>query len=209
MRKPYQTILVLGTLCIGIYSMLQLHARHTAPIQTIACNKGTVTLLHVHNQTVVIDPGFIGRSASAKSWAQYTLAPYLIQTTGSLTIDHLIILQPSSRTFEALHALASAAHIKTIYIPWWQGTLTKSAWHNFFALRTTLQEHGTTLLRLGNTPTNITLGAHTTLHITALPQQASYQQATFPLFCISGQIDKESFEIYSAKHTITQDTKEK
>jgi len=204
MRKPYQTIVVLGALCIGIYGMLQLHARHTAPIHNIACNNGTVTLLHIHNQTVVIDPGFIGRSASAKSWAQYTLAPYLIQTTGSLTIDHLIVLQPSSRTFEALYALASAAHIKKIYIPWWQGTLTKSAWHHFFALRTTLQEHGSTLLRLGNTSTKITLGTNATLHITPLPQHATYQQATFPLFCVSGQIDKESFEIYSAKHTITQ-----
>jgi hypothetical protein len=116
-------------------------------------------------------------------------------------------LQPSSRTFEALHALASAAHIKKIYIPWWQGTLAKSAWHNFFALRTTLQEHGSTLVRIGNIPTEITLGA-ALLQITALPQHATYQHATFPLFCISGQIDKESFEIYSAKHTITQITKE-
>ena len=73
-----------------------------ANIDSLACNKGTVTIIASSNQLIVIDPGVIGRRLSAPSWCEYTLMPHLVKKYGTTVIDQLIILQPNKIIFDAL-----------------------------------------------------------------------------------------------------------
>lgn len=163
-------------------------------------NGGHVTLVHSDGQTVVIDPGVIGRKPSASSWVQYTLAPEITSTTGKHAIDHLIIMQPSIRTFEAIEVLCRTMQINTIFLVSWNGTLKKNGWRTFFHLRRAAQQQGIRFARIGKRKLLIPLGSKNKLIAKPIDGTQHYHDATYPVLCISGQIDNQTFTIYSAKH---------
>lgn len=200
--------IVFTLLLAGFYIVLQMHAQYKPILHQIPCNGGTITIAHDNKQTIIIDPGVIGKSASACSWVQYTLMPYIIQLTGSLHIDHVVMLQPSMRTFEAITTLCKNMKIQYVYLPWWHGTLSKSAWRTFFQMREAVHKQHGTIKHLGAHATHIVLSADSMVHIEPTTYTGTYQEATFPIFHVYGTIDKESFEFYSAKHKMNSQKSE-
>jgi hypothetical protein len=178
-------------------------------ITTCACNKGSVIIIHYHNKTVLIDPGYIGQRPSASSWVQYTLAPYVIQLTGSLTIDYMIVLQPSSRMFEALASLCTKLQVSQVYMPWWQGTLSRGAWHNFFVFKEMLARTGGTIKRFGDWPIKIPLPNQSCIRLLPLEQMITYHEARYTDTRVDCCIDKDIMTFYAAKHTDTVEKKGK
>ena len=98
-------------------------------VEQIPCHNGSLTIIAHNNSLTIVDPGFLGQRISAPTWVEYTLIPLLLKKYGHTTIAHLIILQPTIITFEALDALSNHAIIETLYIPSWQGTYKPL--HNF------------------------------------------------------------------------------
>lgn len=199
-RCSMRKIKYLALLLVVIYIALHMHGTGEATILEIPCHNANVTVIINNRQTILIDSGVIGQRASANSWISFTLVPYLTQTTGHLQIDHIIALQPGARTFEALTLLSRKMHIKRVYLPYWDGTLSRSAWRAFFALREQLKETDCILIRMAKRDYRIKLSQNNSLQIEPLEQQLKYQDATYPAFHVHGQIDNESFDIYAAKH---------
>lgn len=154
-KTQKQSIICLTILLVTTIGYLKWLQTPTSLVTSIACNKGEVTLIHKNNKTIIIDPGFIGQRLSAASWAQYTLVPEIIKQTGSTTIDHLIVLKPGIIILEALTTLCANMKVKTIYYPYWSGEMSASEKRSWALLQQALQEHGTTLKRIGKYTLNI------------------------------------------------------
>jgi len=114
---PIQRLFILLSFLIILMMVNHLWSKNLTGFFEISCNNGTVILVTDHGKTMLIDPGCIARNASAASWVEHTLAPFIIKNTGSLHIDYFIILQPRQRLFEALIKLLSTISIKTLIMP--------------------------------------------------------------------------------------------
>ena len=172
-----------------------------SPISTMSCNNGSVIVIHAYNKTALIDLGYMGRRASAVSWVNYTLAPQLIQLTGSLSVDYVIVLQPSSRTFEALASLCTKLRVHTVYMPWWQGTISRGAWRNFFIFKELLADNGGVLKRYGNWPLTIALSDKSSIRLLPLEDLITYHETRYTDTRVDCCIDKDTVTFYAAKHT--------
>ena len=167
-------------------------------IEHIDCNGGQVTVICNKGQTVVIDPGVIGRKPSANSWVQYTLAPYITTTTGRHAIDKLIIMKPGIRIFEAIETLCRTMQINTIFLVSWDGTLKKNGWRAFFHFKRAAQEQGIRFARIGKRKLIIPIDLDNKITIEPTNSTFKYHDATYPTLHISGQINNQMFTIYSA-----------
>ncbi len=186
-------LLLIGT-CIGLKCLQKPHT-----VVQVNRETGNVTVIAHNNQTIVIDPGVIGRNRSAQSWTSYTLIPEIVKKTGSVTIDHLIVLQLNIFTFQAIEALCKKMTVKNLYLPWWTGHLPYYVWRHFAQLRETTKNAHTNMVHISNKPITINNNKNNII-LTPLEQQLRYNDVTYPVLCVSGQIDNEIFTIYAAKH---------
>lgn len=168
-------------------------------VSHIPVNGGSVIVIRHADTTTIIDPGYIAQRPSAQSWLQYTLLTWLIQMTGSLTIDHLILLQPGSRIFEAMTTLCPKAHIKHMYVPWWQGTMSRGALRHFCQMKELLERQGVKLVRCGGSKIKIVLSSAAQVCLVPLGaiSQPEYSYCDVGVEC---SIDKEVVAFYAAKH---------
>jgi len=185
----------------GLLWSVSYMARGTGdPVTPIACNKGSVFILHDHHKTIIIDPGYIGRSPSAASWVQYTLVPQLIQLTGSLRVDYVIVLQPGSRVFEALGSLCTKVQVQQVYMPWWDGTLSRAAWRNFFLFKELLVDNGGVLKRFGDRPIKIPLSDDSGIRLLPLPGTIAYHEAQYRDTHVEWYKHHDTMTFNTAKH---------
>lgn len=113
--SPLRSIIALSALlCLSWISLAFIYPCHD--IQHIPCSRQkNLVLLNYHNQTILIDPGYLQHQSN--SWINYTLPSEIIMRTGIAHIDHLIILQPSDKVFQAIQTCALQLPIKKMYIP--------------------------------------------------------------------------------------------
>jgi hypothetical protein len=194
------TIIAMSLFFSGVSVMLYMQSRARSSIIPLAYNDGEITILHHAHHTVIIDPGVLGKRASAVSWVNHTLVPELIKKTGHLSISHYIVMQPSIRTFEALHALSLKVPIKNLYIPLWTGTMPRGIWRHFFGLRDQIKKEGGSLIRISTYPRKIHLTSDFVVYIHPLEAQLKYNEADFPALSVYGQMNKESFAVYAGKY---------
>jgi hypothetical protein len=168
--------------------------------EELPCAKETLHIIKHADTLVVIDPGCLGRSLSAVSFVQYTLIPHIIQTFGTHTIDHLILLKPGKLTFDAVLALMERAKVKHIYIPVWQGSLSKSGLYTFMRIKEKAALSGTALHRLNKQELTIIHDAKATIRIKNLQSQLQKGPIQFNAFCICHTIDKQSVTLYPSQY---------
>jgi len=197
-KQLHRSILAL-TLLLGLsFLYLKLIRPTSTFIETIPYKNELVTLIKSKNQTIVIDPGCIGKKSSAQSWVEYTLAPNIIQKTGKNGIDHLIVLKLGIITFNYIEKLCSLMSIKTVYMPYWEGTLHKNGWRSFFFMRRALEKNGTKLVRIGKKPITVTFPEEKKLLITPLDKRIAYHDSTYPTCIITGQIANQTIYIQNS-----------
>lgn len=158
----------------------------------IPCGKGTITVLHTRNYTMLIDRGYTSAIASASSWVQYTLVPTLIKNYGNPVIDSYICMRPGIRSFQVAQASASALYVRSLYIPYWTGSASSSMLRSYYALKNVLRLKNIQLLRIAPQSTitinkAITITAHNTLR--------SSMQLKYPLLTIVIKYDKKELKI--------------
>ena len=168
--------------------------------EDLACAKELLHIIKHTNQLIIIDPGCLGRYLSAPSYVQYTLLPHLIQKYGTHTIDHLILLKPGKLVFDAVLALLQRATIKNLYIPLWQGNLSKSGIYAFMRLKEKAALCDMQIHRLSQREMYILHDAHSTLSIKPLGTQIKKGPIQFNAFCICHTIDKQSVTFYPSQY---------
>lgn len=110
-------------------------------ITTVPCNNGAITLILHNNALIMIDPAFIAAKPSYESFIAYTLVPEIIEKTGYMHIDHLIIYKFNKRILDALQFLATKITIKNIYLPVWKNKIPFFAWRSYVNLKKTISAH--------------------------------------------------------------------
>ncbi len=199
----------LGTFCclflgLGIYLKSVAHTRE--PVAHIPCNKGNLTLITTDGTQTLIDPGYLGQRINAASYAQYTVIPAILKKTGITTIDHLIILQPSTMIFKALECFCTKMNVKKIYLVVWDDEPTRGFLRNYFSWKRIAESLNIEVVRLTCHATmHIPLEKATTISISPLDAMLKTATISFPALCVSTQIDNQKITLYSAKYAKKQE----
>ncbi len=185
MRHPFSRFIVL--LFFFASSMIIIGAHEpSSSIYPLPCRRGSVFIIRTNTSTIVIDPGYIGSHRSAPSWISYTFMPALIAHTGSLTIDHLIILKPTSTSCEALHTLLDNAYVKHIYFPLLTGELMAPLKQSFGKLYAHIKKDNIPLTRIDTRQSIV--GSPPLLLIKPTGTLRKYHTITYPHTIIEGTI---------------------
>lgn len=185
---------------LGLSVMFGTYLKYTCnpvPITTITCNRGHINILYVNNQTIVIDPGLLGTNISSASWVEFTLIPTIVTLTGQTTISHLIVLQPSQLTFEALRALCTTCMVQKIYMPLWRGKMSAGQRRAYAKLMEIIRINNVEIIRLSH-GMDIEIGIDK-LTITPQPQTIYSKEINYQAWHISGAIKGYLVDISSQK----------
>lgn len=174
--------------------------RWSAPVQTLNCHSGEVTLVYHHKQLALIDPGVIGQRISAPNWCEYTLMAHLAKEYGITKIDYLIALQPNGVLFDALTHLIDKIEIKKIYLPLWNGKLPSHWWRQYFKFLEQCKKNGCTLIRLSPQDVRTIYLGTDSITITPLESIITHHDYSYPAFAVSGSISDNKIELYSRKY---------
>ncbi len=196
---PVRTIALFSFILLFIMLASKVNTKSTI-IRKIECHGNFVHIIHDNKTNILIDSGVIATRPSAQTWVKYTLIPQIIKQTGSLVLDHVIVLQPSMRLFEALTLLCSQIHIKNIYMPKWRGLLPKKVWFTFIQLRKTLENNGGIINFIQTNTISIRLSQSNVLNLDPCRKQLRYFTCTYPIIHVNGQIDNHLFSLYAAKY---------
>ncbi len=132
---------LLACLLVGTCIILKLFPYNYPSTETITCNNGTITFINYNKTLIMIDPGFIASKPSYESYISYTLLPEIIQKTGRMNIDHLIVFKFNKRILDALQFLATKITIQHLYIPAWKGKITPNTWYSYAKLKKTVTSY--------------------------------------------------------------------
>jgi len=158
-----------------------------------------VQVCQTAHKTIVIDPGYLGRYASALSFVEYTLKPELIKTYGTQTIDHLVLLAPGTLLFQAIERLLNICTVHHLHVTHWHDG-TPSLARAYMRLKQQAADKGTQIHRISNKSLTLMQTKNSTVQCHPLGQQCKKSAVHFPAVCITGFIDKHLFTIYPAQY---------
>jgi hypothetical protein len=160
-------------------------------IEKIVCNKGEITLINHNNSLVLIDPGFIASKPSYESYIAYTLIPAIVQKTGKLQLDHVVVFKFNKRILDALQFLATKITIKDLYVPRWNGRIPKFAWQSYVKLKKTIAENNGRIMSISYKK-EIHLDKTAKLFIEPTSaKDISYYEATYRPLQVNGTINNQ------------------
>ncbi len=190
LRRSWQ-VKISGLLFIMVFACSYLKCLQAPKklCSTIACAQGSVTLVHAHNTTVLIDTGALNRIPTPESWVEYTLLPELIKQLGSTKIDHYVFVQPTFRGFKAAQAVVEFAPVKNVYFPYWCGDADKKLLGAYGGLKRACADHNVTIKRMGKTPLTINLSNDEKISLTTQKPWITKGDISFPQIAI--QTDTE------------------
>lgn len=142
-----QKSLALLLLLIGSFGIIGLYAPLNDHTEIPYANN-TISIIRDEGKIIVFDPGVLGKRQSAQSWVQYTLLSELNKRYGTTHIDHLILSRPGTLLFQTVEALLQKTTVGTIYLPWWEGSLSKNGWRSFFAMQRLMKEKNVRFIRI-------------------------------------------------------------
>ncbi len=142
-QKSIALLILLFSSCgiIRLYAPLDDHIE-------IPFADNTISIIRDEGKIIVFDPGVLGKRQSAQSWVQYTLLSELNKRYGTAHIDHLILSRPGTLLFQTVEVLLKKTTVSTIYLPWWEGNLSKNGWRSFFAMQRVIKEKKISLRRI-------------------------------------------------------------
>ncbi len=164
---------------------------------SIPCNKGTITVLHHNQKTIVIDPGLIGQRPSGKQWAQYELITSITKQTGISHLNTVICLQPTATILQALELMCHTTSIELLMIPYWDGTVSKGMNRSWHSLKRTAQTYGTKISRIGYR--NQKVPGCPDLSIQLANKKITSGDYSYPGLLVTGSIDGKNIAISSSR----------
>lgn len=187
-RRICLLALFLITICTG----LKLFPYNYNTLEKVPCNKGEITLVN-HNKTLMmIDPGYIALRPSYESFISYTLIPTIVQKTGRLHIDHLIVFKFNKRILDALEFLATKITIKDIYLPRWNGRIPPFAWRSYVKLKKTIAQNNGRIIPISYRK-QLYIDKTSTFSIEPVAtKDISYYDATYRSLCVKGTINNQT-----------------
>jgi hypothetical protein len=172
----------------------------TSIVEPLPCGKEQLYLIKEGQSLTIIDPGCLGRSLSAVSFVQYTLMPHIVANFGTHTIEHLFLMKPGKLTFDAALALMQKARIKHLYIPLWQGELSKSGLRAFMELKEAAVAAGSRIHRPQKESAVIFCNDKASLTLEPLSVEMKKSTIRFNTFCLCHTVDNRSVTFYPSQY---------
>lgn len=187
--------LLLGLLLVTTCAALKLFPYSPNITSTITCNNGKITLI-THDKTItIIDPGFIAARPSYESFISYTLVPEIIQKTGCLHIDHLVMGKFNKRILDAIHFLTTKITIKNLYLPAWKGKIPPFAWRSYAHLKKAITANNGKIRSISYKK-QLCNDLHCTLFIEPTGiKDIEYYEATYQPLHVQGTINNQEFMV--------------
>lgn len=200
-KSTYLTKIIYLLLIFGCSFWLASHIPHTNEIRAVPCAQGNLYVGRIGDECILIDPGYLGRYASASSYVEHTIIPLMAQQYSSSTIDHVILLQPGKLLFEAMIRLFEKVKINHIYIPIWHDKTPGNVRSMYMRMKAVALQKDCIIHHL--TPKELTIikSSQHCLVIRSLEQLLASSSITYRAHGILGTIDKQPFTIYPAKYT--------
>lgn len=173
---------------------------------SIAGPQGNISIIFSQNETILIDPGYLGSPKMSASWCQYTLARELISQTGTTHIDTIICMQPSYGALLALEKMIPTFNIKKIYMPFFIPQENNYHWQAFKGFKQTCTLHNTHIIRIYEKPIAINLDTGNTILITPLANTLETKYVHYKALQVTSTIDNKIMHHYSAKYRCKQTT---
>lgn len=186
-------IFLLGLCLICTCTALKFFPYRCDVIQKIPCNKGEITLINHNNAIILIDPGYLASKQSYESYISYTLLPEIIQRTGKLHIDHLIIFKFNKRILDAIQFLSTKLTIRDLYIPAWRGRIPSFAWQSYVKLKRTISEQNGRLFSISYKK-RLHLNKNSELCIEPITKETAYYDASYQQLIVTGIIQNEKIQ---------------
>jgi len=185
-------VCLLGFFLIAVCAGLKLFPYNYNTFEKIPCNGGEITLINHNNTLILIDPGYIASKPSYESLISYSLIPAIVQKTGQLQIDHLIVCKFNKRILDALEYLVTKIGVKDIYIPAWKGRIPSFAWRSYVKLKRTVAENNGRIFSIYYKK-RVHLDKKSELYIAPVAtKDVSYYDATYRPLSVSGIIDDQT-----------------
>lgn len=159
-----------------------------------ACAQGQIVVVKVEGKTLFIDPGYLGGRGCSTAYCLFTLVPFIIQTTGSLQIDHCVILRVNRTTMQCLAAIQRHIKIKKLYVA--DNDVNREYIHNSYAAA--LNKSGVEIELI--THDHEIVSTKTGEYIRLLVKKSVKNKGMCRLSSVAGLIDKQPFTIYAANH---------
>jgi hypothetical protein len=164
-------------------------------IEIISYNNHHIKLINHNNQLTVIDNGALGNKLSYESFVNYNLIPDIIQKTGKMDIEYLILNKINKRTLDAVTFLSTKMCIKNIYIPWWTDKIPLFAWSSYIKLKKTVSLTGGKIISISK-KRSLFKTEHSFLFIEPNSLKSiRYYNATYSPLSLNGVINKENITI--------------
>lgn len=135
--------LVLVFLMIGSCVLFTLQKNHNANTLTASSfhEKLYVIKLVDSPSIIVIDEGFFARKKSVDKAIDYELRQWINKTYGHVAIEELRITRPGVGSFKAAQYMCTRWNVKAVWLPYFDKTISKTAWRAYFDLKKFLDEN--------------------------------------------------------------------
>jgi hypothetical protein len=138
-------------LCIaGVMLVYAQYATVSDEKKTLPCCGRKVTIYRSNGKTCIVDSGSFGRNLGIFTWIDYTLLPTLRKEYGSTHIEHLVLLKPSTLTFDVVALLCTLTTIRHVYLVYWEGTAPELMIKNYRYILYLFRKYNITLHRIPN-----------------------------------------------------------
>lgn len=113
-----------------------------------------LVLVHQEKINILYDSQVLNKRGCDKKIA-FNLYPQIIKESGTNLIDYLISSQPSITQFKSLTEICKKFYVKTVYMPYWTGKLSRNGWVAWQNLLETLTKYNTHLILIKEKDINI------------------------------------------------------
>lgn len=161
---------------------------------SLTCAQGTITAIRVDGKTILVDPGCLGGRGCSTAYCLFNIVPFIIQTTGSLQIDHCVVLRINRTTMQCLAAIQRHIKIKKLYIA--DNDENRKCITSTHAA--SLVASGVDIQYVSQCDKIITTKAGECVQL--LVKEGIKNKGMYRLWGTSGLIDKQPFTIYAANH---------
>jgi len=146
-NTPLKKIIAFSLLLAINYTGLKAYQHHVLSIDQTINIKNKMTIIIEDGSISIIDDGLVTSKQSPDKFVEFELKPYLAKQFGTRNIDSLTLKRPGYRSFLSANTLLQTYNIRKIAFPYFDKTLSKMAWREYFRLKRNITEESITLVR--------------------------------------------------------------
>ncbi len=204
-RRLVQLTWTLLILLVGTIGYLCITTTHKKPIRyRYVQGRNHITIMvNTQGNLIVYDASPTNTQQAAHDWIQYAVRPLIIKNHGTLVIDHLILPHAPNHTHPLRAWYSKSFQINNLYLPSVIKTESQTQDPKLLDSHANALETGP-IVHVINHPYYID-NAGSASEFMIAPEKGKKKSGTvwyYPLF-LEGQVDKELFTLYAAKHKNT------